>query len=154
MRIESLWVTMHFSESIRSHTFASKFFDLFHSVYPELKFNLMGEWEPPRAEFDLSKAIKEWEQNRGTKDKQKGRYIFLGTSPYEFYVLPHWYMGGDVLWTDNLSVVFSEQAQSSERLTESSYRLIELLKGLARLGTPLYGKAYQDSEWKAKNFTN
>ncbi len=144
---------MTFVDSVRSRTVASQFFKIFKSVYPELDFALMDEWEPIRRKFDVGEATIEWERNRGDTEAEYGRYMFFGRKPAEFYAFADWHgKGTHGRWVDNVSVLFDERFWLEGLLRDMSHRAIVLLKELARLGSPLYGTAFSYREAWEKNF--
>ncbi len=145
---------MDYIDSIRSRETATRFFELFRNVYPELSFKSMDEWEPLKRRFALDEAIDEWVANRGPGSQtQFGRMIFYGDNPAPFYVFANWQgVGTHGRWIDSISAMFDESYWMKNKIIKPTDRLIKLLKGLSILGNSLYGRGYHKSEFEAKAF--
>ncbi len=142
---------MHFNGPIRNIETARKFFDLFKTVYPELEFQFMGQWEPLRKRFAPNDALVEWELNRSASKNPFGDYIFYGKDPAPFYAFVNWHgqrIGSR--WADRIAVMFNGSLWRG--LREANARAIRMFKGLASIDDPLYGRGYHQSEFEAKDF--
>ncbi len=145
---------MYFSDSIRSPEIATRFFELFQSVFSELRFKSMGEWEPLSQTFDTNHAIHEWMENRGGGSRvQFGRYVFSGELPASFYAFSNWQgIGTHRRWLDSISVILDEGLWFDRKIEDPSGRSIRLFKGLSGLGNSLYGRAFHSPEFETKDF--
>jgi len=150
------WVTleMYFDSSIRNRSVASHFFSTYGSIFPELEFQLMGQWEPLRERFDRERALLEWEGNRGAPNRGAyGHCIFFGNNPAQFHVIVSWYgLGAHPRWVDSLAVSFEERFWLDGLLKDPMAKTIALLRGLSKLASPLYGRAFHSSEFESKFF--
>ncbi len=151
---QNVSVHMSFNNSIRRKETASKFFDHFRSIFPNLEFSSMGQWEPLRKKFDPTTAVEEWVQNRGAQGRsQFGDYIFHGAKPAMFDAFVRWHdTGSNVRWTDSVSVMFSEHFWKRTLVTDMTEKAIRLLKSLSTLARPLYGRGYSSAEFESKDF--
>jgi hypothetical protein len=150
---DSITLAMNYNRSVRAEKVASKFFDLFESLYPKLDFELMGQWEPLKTSFDRARAILEWGKNRSESKNQFGDYVFHGTEPAPFYAFVHWFGDGpNQQWADSISITFDERFWTERLLKDPSLRLLEMMKNLSTIDGPLYGRAFHRSESEAKNY--
>lgn len=147
-------ISMSYLESIRSRENAIRFFQIFSSVYANLGFELMGQWEPLRDKFDIDRAILEWETNRGMPGHAVyGDYIYYGKKPAKFYAFVHWHdPENHGRWIDTISVMLNEKFWTKGNLEDPSGRALTLLKELATLSKPLYGRAFHSAEFEEKDF--
>jgi hypothetical protein len=134
-----------FNDTIRPRKIAERFFDSFRKLFPELLFHSMGESEPLENRFDSLRAPAEWEA--------VWDYIFHGKKPASFYVLPHWLrLESHSRWVESIAVILDEQFWSKNKIPDLWERAIRLLKDIANLGSPIYGKAFTWSEFEEKGF--
>ncbi|TMI57808.1 hypothetical protein E6H14_06500 [Candidatus Bathyarchaeota archaeon] len=147
-------IQVSYDTSIRSSATARKFFENFESLYPELEFRLMGQWEPLKEKYSLERAIALWQENKAAPSRgQYGDSIFHGKVPAPFYVISRWFgTGTHPGWSDTISVMLHETFWTQEKLQDPSGRAVELMKELAVLSTPLYGRGYAQSEFNAKDY--
>lgn len=113
----------------------------------------MGQWEPLKEKFSLSRAVIEWEKNRSTTTSQFGDYMFYGSRPAPFYAFVHWHrQGTHNRWVDGVSLTLDDAVWKN--MNDSISRLIQMFKGLASLGDSMYGNGHHESEFEAKGFTD
>lgn len=150
----SVTIDMYFRTTIRTREVASRFFDIFRSIFSELEFKLMGEWEPLRQTFDINQAIEEWVENRGGSScVQFGRYTFSGEQPAPFHAFSNWQeLGTHKRWLDFISIVLDEGFWLDRKLRDPSGRTIRLFKHLSTSGDSLYGRVFHSSEFETKDF--
>jgi len=153
MRKGSVTISMDYNSSIRSGRTAAKFFDLFGSIFPELKFRTMGQWEPLTKRFDLTEAAVEWEKNRSVSQSEFGDCIYQGDQPALFYALVNWFgPGTHRTWVDSIAVKLNESFWTKWKAPDVTEKSVRLMKALATLGSPLYGRGYHQSEFESKQF--
>src|SRR6266540_1627616 len=155
MTTQTVSVGVDFQGSIRSKDAATRFFDNFASIYPELNFELMGEiLTSERERFDRTKAIDEWQHDRGSRGVVHGYYQFEGKSPARFYASVVWHgQGTHKVWSDGIAVWFDDSFWAEKKIEEPSSKAVRLLELLTTLGSPMYGRAYHWSEFEEKGFT-
>lgn len=153
MRKGSVTISMNYNSSIRSGRIAAKFFNLFGSIFPELTFRTMGQWEPLTRHFDLAEATVEWEKNRSVSQSEFGDYIYQGDQPALFYAFVNWFgPGTHKRWADSIAVMLDESFWTKWKAADVTEKSIRLMKALATLGNPLYGRGYHRSEFESKDF--
>ena len=145
---------MYYSDSIRTRETASRFFEIFRSVFPELEFKLMGEWEPLKHTFEMNQAVHEWVENRGGSSRvQFGRYAFSGEHPAPFNAFYSWQgIGTHKRWLDFISVILDEGFWLDRKVPDPSGRSIRMLRDLSAIGNSLYGRIFHSSEFETKDF--
>jgi|SRR5438309_965426 len=153
MSANTVMVTVNFLSSVRSKDVAAQFFELFSSLYPELRFELMGEIPTSKRErFDRLKALEEWERDRGSRGVARADYQFEGKSPLPFYASVIWHgQGTHHTWSDSIGVQFDERFWIGDKPKNFTDRAVQLLIGLAELGSVLYGDGAHWSEFEEKN---
>ena len=145
---------MYFGSTIRTRQIASRFFDTFRSIFPELEFKLMGEWEPLKQSFEMNQAINEWMENRGGGSRvQFGRYAFSGEHPGPFHAFSNWQgPGTHKRWLDFIAIILDEGFWLDRKIPNPSERSIELFKRLPTIGDSIYGRVFHSSEFETKGF--